>query len=187
MAKATITLSNGTVVTVEGTPDEVRALLEHYGSAGAPKPHSRPASTAKQGTRKRRGTALPPRSSASQASGLDLAAIVNLVKNCDEAEFIEATILDRASQVNRTLLPLYIVHKYLDDSSTLSSGDVSRVTRDLGVPVSQPNASRTLSTTASKYVMGDGVRKKGSTVRYRLSRRGLQYMQAVIGGSSGGE
>lgn len=55
---------------------------------------------------------------------------------------------------------------------------------DLGVPVSQPNASKTLSGTAAKYVIGDRVRKKGQLVRYKLSRRGLQYMQSVISGGA---
>jgi hypothetical protein len=114
----------------------------------------------------------------------NLAEIVNLVKNCDEAESIENQILDRASQVDRVLLPLYIVHEYLDNSFGLSSGDIGRITRDLGVPVSQPNASRTLSGTASKYVMADGVRKKGTKLTYKLSRRGVTYIKGVISGKA---
>ena len=179
MARASITLPNGTVVTIEGTPEEVQQLLKHYGDTGgkqAPVKSARKAGSPRKPARA---------ASVQEKSPVDLAAIVNLVKTCDEA--IESTILDRSSQVNRTLLPLYVVHEYMNAHVGLSSGDVSRVTRDLGVPITQPNASRTLSTTASKYVMGDGVRKKGSIVRYKLSRRGLQYLKAVIGGSSGGE
>jgi hypothetical protein len=81
-------------------------------------------------------------------------------------------------------LPLYIVHEHLGNAFGLSSGEVTKVTTDLGVPVSQPNASRTLSGTAAKYVIGDRVRKKGQPVRYKLSRRGVQYLQAVIRGTS---
>jgi hypothetical protein len=182
MARASITLPNGTVVTIEGTPEEVQQLLKHYGTdVGRKADHSK--SVPKRGRARQAARVSGDR----EKSAVDWAAIVNLVKTCDEAEAIESTILDRSSQVNRTLLPLYVVHEYLDASVGLSSGDISRVTRDLGVPITQPNASRTLSTTASKYVMGDGVRKKGSVVRYKLSRRGLQYLKAVIGGSSGDE
>jgi hypothetical protein len=85
---------------------------------------------------------------------------------------------------DRTLLPLYIVHEHLDNAFALSSGDVTKVTSDLGVRVSQPAASRTLSGTAAKYVVGDRVRKKGQLVRYKLSRRGLQYVQGVIRGNA---
>jgi hypothetical protein len=68
------------------------------------------------------------------------------------------------------------------NAHALSSGEISKITADLGVPVSQPNVSKTLSGTAAKYVMGDRVRKKGQPVRYKLSRRGLQYLQSVIRG-----
>ncbi|MDZ7749602.1 MAG: hypothetical protein U5K43_13035 [Halofilum sp. (in: g-proteobacteria)] len=35
------------------------------------------------------------------------------MESYNEAERIETKILDKASQVDRTLLPLYIVHEYL--------------------------------------------------------------------------
>lgn len=184
MAKATITLPNGTVVQVEGTTDEVRQLLDYYGSAGVKDAHV----PAKAETPRKNTSRPARRSSSSEAGGtpgrarVDLAAIVNHVKTCDEAEAIEKHILDRSSQVDRTLLPLYVVHEHMGNVHALFSGEISKVATDLGVPVSQPNASRTLSGTAAKYVIGDRVRKKGQPVGYKLSRRGLQYMQAVIRG-----
>lgn len=114
----------------------------------------------------------------------DLSEIVNLIKNSDEAEAIEAKILDKVSQVNRILLPLYIVHEYMDNTLSLTSGEVSQITTDLGIPVSQPNASTTLSGTASRYVIGDKVRRRGQAVRYKLSRRGVQYVKSVLGGKA---
>jgi len=105
-----------------------------------------------------------------------------LVKNCDEAESIENKILDKASQVNRTLLPLYIVHEHMDNAVALTSGDINKITTDLGIPIATPNASRTLSGTASRYVIGDQVRTKGQPVRYKLSHRGIQYIKSVITG-----
>jgi len=180
MAKASLKLPNGTLVTLEGTPEEVKHLLELYGGEPAE------ASTAGSRTRSRkpRGdatTAGQPKKK-SEATP-DLTQIVSLVKNCDEAEAIETQILDRTAQVDRTLLPIYIVHEYLDNAFGLTSGEVSKITKDLGIPISQPNASRTLSGIASKYVIGDKVKVKGQPVRYKLSRRGLKYTKEVLAGN----
>jgi len=185
MPKASLTLPNGTVVQIEGTTEEVRDLLKHYGAAPGHSAQGGTGSGGRARVRKTKGR-KPSAGKAARStdSAPDLSEIVNVAKNCDEAEDIERQILDRASQVDRTLLPLYIVHEQLDNAFGLSSGEVSKVTTDLGVPVSQPNASKTLSGSAAKYVIGDRVRRKGQLVRYRLSRRGLQYMQAVIRGGS---
>jgi hypothetical protein len=183
MAKASLKLPNGTVVTLEGTPEEVKHLLELYGGEGAE------ASTVKAGTspRKPRGRARRPDQPKETSEGKpNLNQIVTLVKNCDEAEAIESQILDRAAQVDRTLLPIYIVHEHLDNAFGLTSGEVSKITKDLGIPISQPNASRTLSGIASKYVIGDKVKVRGQPVRYKLSRRGLKYMKEVLAGNGNG-
>lgn len=184
MAKASLRLSNGTVVTLEGTPEEVKELLGLYGGE-----RQRAPKLALQGppSRKpqRRAPAVNPNQTAS-ADKIDLNAIVTLIKDCDEAEMIEAQILNRPAQVNRTLLPLYIVHEHLDNAVGLTSGEVTKITTDLGIPISQPNASRTLSGTAAKYVIGDKVKTKGQAVRYKLSRRGRQYIKQVIAGNANG-
>lgn len=183
MPKATLTLPNGTIVQVDGTTVEIQHLLDYYGGKATSGSDAPP--IPKLHKRKVRSEHRPDRlqhSSKGTGDTVDLAAIVNHVKNCDEAEGIEKHILDRSSQVDRTLLPLYVVHEHMGNASALSSGEISKVATDLGVPVSQPNASRTLSGTAAKYVIGDRVRKKGFPVRYKLSRRGLQYLQAVIKG-----
>src|SRR5258706_9983751 len=184
MAKASLKLSNGTVVTLDGTPEEVKHLLQLYGGDQAPRP-TRAART--RLARKAKPRTSNPNASKDGSHGQpDLNQIVTLVKNCDEAEAIESQILDRAAQVDRTLLPLYIVHEQLDNAFGLTSGEVNKITRDLGIPISQPAASRTLSGTASKYVIGDKVKLKGQPVHYKLSRRGLQYMKEVLAGSTNG-
>lgn len=184
MAKARLTLQNGTIVQIEGTVEEVQALLAHYGSGTLPKPsaHHRPATGLPARRTKSASKASPPIEQKVAGTSPNLAEIVNLAKTCDEAEGIESQILDRTSLVDRTLLPLYIVHEHLANDFGLTSGEVSKITTDLGVPVSQSNASTTLSGTGSKYVIGDKVRKKGQAVRYKLSRRGLKYMKSVIAG-----
>jgi len=183
MAKAHLTLPNGTQVTIEGTPEEVHRLLSMTGGAGAV------VATPASGRTPRRGKKSSKRPGGESVSDqaardVDLAGIVNLVKTCDEADKIEASILDRTSRVDRILLPLYILSKYGDDGKGLTSGEISKITKELGVPVSQPNTSTALSGAASKYVMGDRVRKRGEPVRYRISRRGLQYLHEVIHGKT---
>ena len=182
MVKASFTLANGTVVQLEGTEDEVRNLLQFYESGAG---HSASASKKSPPGGRRREEhnhhASAKRTADTERTAPDLSAIVNSVKNCGEAESIGSNILDGTSQVDRTLLPLYMIHQHLDNAFDLSSGEISKIMTDLGVPVSQPNASKTLSGTASKYVVGDRVRKKGHAVHYKLSRRGLEYMQSIIG------
>lgn len=180
MAKASIRLPNGTSVLIEGTTEEIRQLLEFYGQTGGA-----PAKTKKQpGGRKpsRSPKAQAKPDDSTEAERPNLAEIVNLVKNCDEADVIETQILDRTSQVNRILLPLYIVHEHLNNAFGLSSGDINKITVDLGIPIKSPNVSKTLATSASRYVMGDKIRKAGRATRYKLSRRGLRYFNSVLKG-----
>jgi hypothetical protein len=182
MAKAAVTLTNGTEVTIEGTPEEVRQLLEFYGTGsrlGAPAKQRKAARSSRT-----KSQLKPAKSSEEAESAVDVSEIVNIVKDCDEADAIERHILDRTSQVDRTLLPLYVVHEHLDNAHPLSSGTIAKVLADLGVPLAGPNVSRTLSGIASRYVMGDTVRKKGKVTKYKLSRRGVQYMQRVVSGKS---
>lgn len=181
MTKATFTLANGTKVEIEGSAEEIQELLSFYSGDRAP-PQGSPPTGKKPRTIRSRDDVSQPDSDETEP-GSQLAQIVNLIKSCDEAELIETSILDRSSQVDRTLLPLYIVHKHLGEGKGLTSGEVSKVTTDLGVPISGPNASRTLSGSASKYVMSDTVRRKGQRVRYVLNRRGVQYLESVIAGA----
>ncbi len=184
MAKASLKLPNGTSVEIEGTTEEVRDLLQFYGGVSA---HgTAPARPASAPVGRKRAKPPSPKPVGQQAplSGPNLSEIVNLAKTCDEAEDIERQILDRTSQIDRILLPLYLVHEHLANAFELTSGDISKITKDLGVPVSQANASTTLSGSAAKYVIGDKVRKKGQAVGYKISRRGVQYLASVISGKA---
>jgi len=180
MAKATIKLPNGALVTIEGTPDEVYQLMEFYGGKES-SPGKTPAKTERIIVKK---DAIQKADKTAAESRISLSEVINLVKNCDIAEAIETNILDKTSQVDRTLLPLYMVHEYLDNKYALTSGEISQITTDLGIPISMANASRTLSGTASRYVIGDKVRKKGQPVHYKLSRRGVQYLKSILAGNN---
>ncbi len=182
MAKASFTLPNGTIVEIDGTTDDIQKLLETYGG-GPPQPRKK---TTRKRSKKTGGKSVTRDPEAAEQN-VDLAQIVNLVKTCDEAEQIEEHILDKASQVDRTLLPLYIVHEHLDNVFALTSGEINKITTDLGIPISTANASRTLSGTASRYVIADQVRTRGRVIRYKLSRRGAQYLNSVISGAADGD
>jgi len=188
MPKATIKLPDGTSVQIEGTPEEVAKLLTLYGgslgSSSPPPADPAPRLKRKKTTKKKSGTT---KTNLDTDSSPDIATIIQTIKDCNEAESIEITVLDKTGQVNRILLPLFIVHEHMGNAYGLTSGEVSTVTTDLGIPVQTPNASRTLSGTASKYVIGDKVRKKGQAVRYKLSRRGVQYFKKVLDGGANGK
>lgn len=187
MPKASINLPDGTTVVIEGSPEEVAKLLQLYGGGSVASGGSNaPPRKRKPKPAKKKATAKPPNKS-SEDESVDIMQIIEIIRNCDDAEAIGTEVLDKAGQVNRILLPLFIVHEHLGNALGLSSGDISRITTDLRVPVQTPNASRTLSGTASKYVIGDTVRKKGQTVRYKLSRRGVQYFNEVLSNNSDGE
>jgi len=185
MAKASIRLPNGTTVLIEGTTDEVRRLLEFYGQA-PPISGSNRSGPGRDATRKPERR-KPPQTDAEKGPQPNLAEVINLIKSCDEAESIESQILDRTSQVNRILLPLFVVQKHLGSAFGLTSGDISRIVTDLGIPMQTPNVSRTLSSTASRYVVGHAVRRKGKAIRYKLSPRGVQYFTSVLKGMADGK
>ncbi len=108
--RAKITVTDDSGQTFEGECD----LVPEVRRDGTPRtrPAPPPAADTRQGT--------------AEETAIDLAEIVRLVKNSDEAEAIERNILNRSSQVGRTLLPLYIVREYLKNAFGLLSGEISK-------------------------------------------------------------
>ena len=111
MAKASLELPDGTQVTVEGTVDEVARLLEVYS-------HNQRSVRKKSASRKSKTTRNKKTASSISGDpaeeGLDLAELVGLIKQCDEAEAIEQHVLDQSVRVDRVLMPLYVADKYID-------------------------------------------------------------------------
>lgn len=167
MAKSTINLPDGTTITIDGSPEEIKKILSVY-------------QTEKEsGVIKKRKSAagIKKEEKSEQDNILD---VINYIKNCEEADAIEEKILDRASQVDRVLLPLYVADK-LENKPHLSSGDIHSVLKELGIKIALPNISNTLRGTASKYVMGDRQLKKGAgVVKYQISRSGRQYITKIL-------
>ena len=172
MAKATITLANGTIVSIEAEPEELEKIISLYSSSTEKKEEIKKIKTK---------TEEPV---VQENNEINLSILVNTYKSSDEAELIDRNILDRSSVVDRILLPLYLIHNYIGGEVALTSGEISKFLGQININIFQPNVAKALSTTASKYVIGDKTRKKGQAVKYRLSRRGVQYMNSVIKGNS---
>lgn len=173
MAKAKFELKNGTIVTIEGSDSEIIVLLDYYNQASS--------------SSSKKGIPIKQKGGVEKGDGeesFDLASIIACIKECDESDGVEKNILNRTSEVDRSLLPLYIVYKHFDNKAELSTGEIAKITKDLSVPVSTAHVSRALSGTAAKYVIGDKVRKRGQAVKYKISRRGFQYIENVISGDS---
>lgn len=175
MPKANIKLPDGTTIQIEGNLEEIQKLLDYYSSKT---PQSPPTENNRA---RKKNTGID---NDQEASGVTLSEIINTIKDCDEAELIDQNILDKTSRVNRILLPLYIISKYHKNNIDLSTGEISKITQDLGVKISVSNVSHVLSKTAKSYVIGDKVKKKGRKVKYQLSRRGMKYMESVISGNN---
>jgi hypothetical protein len=178
MPKASLTLENGTVVTIEGSAPEIHELLTFYGSAVPKAANGQSHKTATPPVRQKTSV----HAEGDKGAEVDLMAIVNYVKSCDEAQSIETKILDQTDQLARVLLPMYIVYEHMNNAHGLTSGQINKVTVQLGVPVKLSNVSKTLAGSATKYVIGDTVRKNGQAVKYKLSRRGHAYVKEIITG-----
>jgi len=178
MAKANLTLPNGTVVNIEGAPEEIQRLLALYSGPEAPVA-IRSSSPVPQ------HQPTPGHMTPSDGDGrIDLIEIVNLVRTCDASDRIETFILDQINVLHRVLLPLFVVHEYKANAFGLTSGEINKITTELGVSITQPNVSTCLSGQAKIYVIGDKMRVKGHPVRYKLNRRGVQHIQQVLNPAS---
>ena len=104
---------------------------------------------------------------------LDIAAVVAILKDCPEAEIIQERVLDAQplNAVHRTLMCLWAVNKYVNDQLGLTSGDIEKITDQLGIKLD----------ISSAFVSGDSVRRKGGAVHYRLNRRGIQEFERILG------
>ncbi len=106
-------------------------------------------------------------------------AIVNKIKNCEDADKIEEKILDKVSIPGRVLLPFYIYYKYFPRQG-LTTGDVARITSELRVGVKTPNVSKAITESLQKYLEGDSTRVKGKAVVYKLNRKGAKYFESLL-------
>lgn len=104
--------------------------------------------------------------------------IVNKIGDCDETEAIHKEVLDKRGAEGRILLPFYVSHKYFGNE-WLTSGDIEKITSDLGVKINTTNVSNYL-TTFRKYLESGSTRKKGQPTPYRLNRNGAKRFEVII-------
>ena len=151
--KATFQLADGTTVLIEGSEKEIRKLLDFYDKPATLE--TNPLDIKRKYSQK----VISPKTKTDAPTKSDLAEIVKWVRTCDEASKIQSQVLDSASEVNRVLLPLYIVHEYMKNSFGLTTVEIGIITTDLGIKVFRQNALRALTKTGARYVVGDRVRK----------------------------
>ncbi|MBU0574425.1 MAG: hypothetical protein KKH83_08125 [Candidatus Margulisbacteria bacterium] len=163
MAKASLVMMDGTKVQIDGSPEEIIKILGTHKMVTKHTAHKQKDALQKI-----------------DINDTDLTDIINAIKSCQEADLIEKNILDSNGLVDRILLPLYIIHGEESSISGLTSGDIAKILAQLGIGIHVANISKTLSSAASKYVLGDKIRKKGQPVRYKISRKGMAYLRSVI-------
>lgn len=174
MPKASFTLPNGTLVTIEGSIEEVENLLNFY--VGENRGNKVDGVDTKDKSIEELSKTLTGKKAKPEEA--DILQLINLIKTCDEADAIEKFILDQTNEANRVLLPLLIVYEHLDNAFGLTTSEISRITIELGAKVSRQNSLRALKYSASGFVM-----KAGNPPRYTLNRRGLAHLRAIIAGS----
>ena len=79
-----------------------------------------------------------------RASAKDIALqIANKAKDCDESEVIQKQVLDKHNREGKILLCFYISYKYFSNE-WLITGDVEKITSELGVKIDARNATNCL-------------------------------------------
>ena len=107
-------------------------------------------------------------------------AIANKTTDCDESADIQTKVLDGRSVDAKVLMCFYISHKYFGNA-WLTSGDVQRITAELGVKIAVGNASNARKKLRT-YLETGKVRKKGSPTPCRLNRSGVKRFEEILNG-----
>lgn len=172
MAKASFKIPNGANVSIEGTPKEIQEFLALYTGTTS----KTPPPIQERRKEKVEKTVSPEKKT--KPDKTDIEKIIQLVKTCKEADSIGKYILDKTNEANRVLVPLYIVHEYLDNEFGLTTSEISEVTIGLGAKVSRQNALRAVKFSAPGHV----IKFSGKSPRYKIHRRGLAHIKSIIAG-----
>ncbi|MEL6567136.1 MAG: hypothetical protein AAFQ22_01880 [Pseudomonadota bacterium] len=179
MPTANIELPDGTTIKIEGDVDEIAKITALY--RNAPPQAVSPVQSHAEATPSKGAQLADPQDKLSwPEEGVDIPQLVAMIKDCDEAELIEDKILDKSDVLPRVILPFYIGEKYFTGDTLLTSGDIEKITDQLGVKVPISSASRALSDKGKSYLSANVVRKKGSVVKYKINRRGMKYLEEVL-------
>lgn len=118
-------------------------------------------------------------SASSQVASVDMnLQIANKIGDCDEADAIRACVLDAKPAEGKILLPFFIASRYFENI-WLTTGDVERVTAELGVKIDRRNVANYVQK-LRKFLESKTTRKRGQPTPYRLNRRGIVRFEEIL-------
>jgi hypothetical protein len=126
--------------------------------------------------RKRKGHASAVSIHQNEGARIPIKAIANLIRSHEHAEMIEQNILDRRDLLNRILLPLFVVHKNMNDQSALTAQDIVAVLKHLNVSIAPPNVTKVLRRESGFVIHDPDEHPK----RFKLSRKGIARLEEVL-------
>lgn len=104
--------------------------------------------------------------------------IANKICDCDEYELLEKKIIDTEDKEAKILMCFYISKKYFENQ-WLTSGNVEKITSEIGIKITVSNASKLLKKMRAYLECGES-RKKGVPTKYRLNRNGLKKVEEIL-------
>jgi hypothetical protein len=170
MAKASLTLPDGTTVQIEGNADEIQKII----SLHKPTEPSSPKVLHKPKPRKPK----PKTNQNESESKIDISGLVNFIKEQDEFPIIEQKILDKKDRMPKILMSFYYASNFFE-TPYLTTGNVETITDQFGAKIKTSNISTTIKGNL-KYFSQDQVRKKGALLKYKLNRTGVQEFEKLL-------
>lgn len=105
-------------------------------------------------------------------------SITNKILELDDFEKIEKKILDKKNMEAKILLCFYIARKYFSNI-WLTSGDIEKITSELGIKLDKRNVSNKLKEMRS-YLENKTSRKKGRVTPSRINRNGIKKFEKIL-------
>lgn len=169
-----------TEIEVQSADQEYVSMMIDKLLVMTPKHHEPALPPATSGSRARRA----PKKTRDEASvgadsetNVDAATVANRVNEADNHAVIEKHILNKASRLAKVLLAFHFAHEC--GYEQLTSGDVEKITDELGVKVEQSSASHCISDNRKLFSAG-AARRKGAKVPYKLNRQGSHAYKQVL-------
>ena len=114
-----------------------------------------------------------------QETTVDFAAVSNAVHESDKTKNIEQNVLNKRGLLGRILIAFHFAHE--TGNEYLTTGDVEKITDQLGVKIAQSNVSHCIAANR-KYFSAGTTRRRGAIVPYKLNRQGkLAYEKCLAG------
>jgi len=114
-----------------------------------------------------------------QETTVDFAAVANAVHESDKTKDIDQNVLNKRGLLGRILIAFHFAHE--TGNEYLTTGDVEKITDQLGVKIAQSNVSHCIAANR-KYFSAGTTRRRGAKVPYKLNRQGkLAYERCLAG------